>query len=105
MSNRHKNSRRNSIPKKILPPDAVRVTKADKTRVWLIGGLEFDSKAEYFQYLVDKALAAQADEPVVSPTGADGSTTEKGSCFCAEGLYAVNPDGNCAHCKLPSRGG
>ncbi len=82
MSNRVRNSKQHSIPKKILPADAVRITKEDKTRVWLIGGREFDSKADYFQYLVDKALAAKAEvkstvsdeEPFsVYPTGADAS--------------------------------
>ena len=82
MTNRFRNSKNNTIPKKILPPDAVRITKADKTRVWLIGGREFESKAEYFQYLVDKALMAKAEvkgtvideEPVsVYPTAADGT--------------------------------
>lgn len=69
MTNRFKNRHQNTIPKKILPPDAVRITKEDKTRVWLIGGREFDSKAEYFQYLMDKALAEKSEVKVTVDEG------------------------------------
>ena len=46
-----KKSGRN-LPKKLLPPTALRVTKLDGSRVWLIGGKEFPSKRAWFEYLL-----------------------------------------------------
>ncbi len=102
MSNKFRNSKNNTIPKKVLPPDAVRVTKADKTRVWLIGGREFESKADYFQYLVDKALMEKAkvkgtvsdQEPVrVYPTAAD-ATGETNDGFTGKAVEIKSTTGD-----------
>ena len=41
-----------TITKKILPPTALRVTKIDGSRVWLIGGKEYLSKREWFEHLL-----------------------------------------------------
>lgn len=46
------------IPTSYLPDGSKRVTKEDGTRVWMINGREYTSKAEYFQYLQDRKLAA-----------------------------------------------
>ena len=101
MSNKFRNSKSTTIPKKILPPDAVRITKEDKTRVWLIGGREFESKADYFQYLVDKALMAKAEvkstvsdeEPVsVYPTAVEATGDTDG--FTGVDLREHSPTGD-----------
>lgn len=101
MSNKFRNSKNNNIPKKILPPDAVRITKEDKTRVWLIGGREFDSKADYFQYLVDKALMAKAevkstvsDEEPVSVYPTDIKTEGSTDGFTGVDLREHSPTGD-----------
>ena len=65
---------RNIIPTRFLPRGAKRIANADNERVWLIGGKEFYSKAEYFKFIEDQRLAeklaaaqpkeAQTPEPV-----------------------------------------
>jgi hypothetical protein len=51
------------IPSKFLPLGSKRITNANNERVWLINGKEFISKAEYFQYLKDQALASKDAMP------------------------------------------
>ena len=64
MSNRKRNADRRIIPTRFLPRGAKRITNANNERVWLIGGQEFLSKAEYFKFIEDKRLA-QKVEPVL----------------------------------------
>jgi hypothetical protein len=47
----------NIIPTKFLPRGSRRITNAENERVWLINGVEYASKAEYFQHLADLRLA------------------------------------------------
>jgi hypothetical protein len=77
------------------------ITKEDKTRVWLIGGREFDSKADYFQYLVDKALMAKAevkstvsDEEPVSVYPTDIKTEGSTDGFTGVDLREHSPTGD-----------
>lgn len=59
MSNRKRNADRRIIPTRFLPRGAKRITNANNERVWLIGGQEFLSKAEYFKFVEDQRLAAK----------------------------------------------
>jgi|JI8StandDraft_1071087.scaffolds.fasta_scaffold152885_2 hypothetical protein len=59
MSNRKRNADRRIIPTRFLPRGAKRITNADNERVWLIGGQEFLSKAEYFKFIEDQRLATK----------------------------------------------
>ena len=67
-----KNSNRLVIPTKFLPRGARRITNKDGDRVWLINGMEFASKAEYWQWRNDKILAekARVAAPAVEETPA-----------------------------------
>ena len=57
---KHKNF---SFSKSLLPPDAQRITKPKEgTRVWLIGGMEFESKREYFMW-VSMQRHSKANQP------------------------------------------
>lgn len=58
-----KKNNRQVIPSKFLPLGSKRITNANNERVWLINGKEFLSKAEYFQYLKDQALASKDSMP------------------------------------------
>lgn len=56
---KHKNF---SFSKSLLPPDAQRITKPKEgTRVWLIGGMEFLTKRDYFTWL-QKATSTRANQ-------------------------------------------
>ncbi len=67
MSNRKRNADRNIIPTRFLPRGARRITNADNERIWLIGGREFYSKAEYFKFVEDRRLAQKTAEPKEAP--------------------------------------
>jgi len=41
--------------KKLMPPNAQRVTKAGGRRVWIINGKEFASKRDYFVWLSQRS--------------------------------------------------
>lgn len=74
MSNRKGNANRRIVPTRFLPRGAKRITNANNERVWLIGGKEFYSKAEYFKFIEDQRLAqnlelekqpaSQGEEPI-----------------------------------------
>lgn len=70
MSNRYKNNARILIPTRALPPGSFRTTLADGTRVWMINGMNFESKKAYYQYVLDKRLAEKAKQ---GPSGSDGA--------------------------------
>lgn len=83
------------IPTSYLPEGSKRITKEDGTRVWLINGREYVSKAEYFQYLQDLQMVKNAEakkktvvKPVEKhtetnlPEGHNGSSLECTHPFC-----------------------
>lgn len=69
---------RNIIPTRFLPRGAKRITNADNERVWLIGGKEFYSKAEYFKFVEDQRLAQKtaAAQPKEAPVSAPEPVSE-----------------------------
>lgn len=67
---------REVIPTKFLPAGSKRITNANNERVWLINGMEFYSKNEYFQWRKDQQLATQAAQKNPAPKVEEPVTEE-----------------------------